>query len=393
MHKVHGLVRRVATPAAKAVLRAAQLVTRDQRDFNGAVLQALQQLRGLISGQLDEIRRMLNSDMQAMRAAIGESVTLEQMDSERAAREAGLAKLVAQNDAQRGLIETQARVLEALRTELQQSRERLKLEEARREEVQRGLVLQERRLTLLIEEARRRLPGPLEPAQVEVFATEGRKLREQLYPVFEDVFRGSSEEIEGRLEAYLPVLREAHAGEPGRTIVDLGCGRGELLDLLGKRGLDAIGVELNDEMVARSRARGFKVESGDAVAYLRSLPDASLGAVTAIHVIEHLPLEAILSVFEECARVLKPGGVAIFETPNPENIVVGACTFYMDPTHNRPLHPSTMRFLAEARGLVRVRVEFFRPMQTPEFDVGPGSDWIKRTLFGPQDYAVIGHRA
>jgi Methylase involved in ubiquinone/menaquinone biosynthesis len=223
--------------------------------------------------------------------------------------------------------------------------------------------------------------------------TEGRKMRESLYPAFEDAFRGSPAEIQGRLEAYLPVLREAHAGEPNRTIVDLGSGRGEFLDLLATHGLEAIGVELNEEMVERSRVRRLKVESGDAVAYLRALPDESVGAVTAIHVIEHLPLEAILSVFEECARVLKPGGVAIFETPNPENVLVGACNFYIDPTHIRPLHPSSMRFLAEARGLVRVRVEFFRPMQVPELEAGPAFEWLRRTLLGPQDYAVIGHRA
>jgi O-antigen chain-terminating methyltransferase len=393
MHKLRGVVRRVATPAAKALLRLAQLITRDQRDFNGSVLQALQHLRGIIAGQLDETRRTLSTEMQAMRSALGDSITFEQLESERTAREAGLGKLLTQHEAQRGLIETQARALEALRTELQQSKERLKVEEGRREEVQRGLVLQERRLTVLIEEARRRLPGPLEPAQVQALVSEGQKMRERLYPSFEDAFRGGPDEIRDRLRSYLPLLREAHAGAPKRPILDLGCGRGEFLRLLGDEGLEAAGVDLNDEMVERSRAAGLKVELADAIAHLRSLPDESLGAVTAIHLIEHLPLEAILSVFEECARVLAPGGLAIFETPNPENILVGACNFYMDPTHIRPLHPSTMRFLAEARGLVRVRVDYFRPMSAPELDNGPVAGWIREKLLGPQDYAVVGYRA
>lgn len=381
MHKLRGALRRVATPAAKAVLRAAQLVTRDQRDFNGAVLQALQHLRGLIGGQVDEARRTI----QEMRAAIGDSITIEQLQSEREAREAGLAKLVAQN-------EVQGRALEALQAELRQAKERLKAEEARREEVQRGLVLQERRLTVLIEEARRRLPGPLEAPQIEVLASEGQKMRERYYPSFEDAFRGGPDEIRERLKAYLPLLRESRAGESKRPVLDLGCGRGEFLRLLADEGCEAFGVDLNEEMVERARAAGLKVESGDAIAYLRALPDASLGAVTAIHVIEHVPLEAILSIFEECARVLMPGGVAIFETPNPENIVVGACNFYMDPTHIRPLHPSTMRFLAEARGLTRVKVENFRPMAVPGLGTGQVSDWLRSNLFGPQDYAIIGYR-
>lgn len=386
MHKLRGLVRSVATPAAKAVLRVAQLVTRDQRDFNGAVLQALQQLRGLIAGQVDEAKRALNSEIQAMRAAIGDSVTVDQLEAERAARETGLAKLVAQNEAQ-------GKAVEVLQAELRQAKERLQAEQARREEVQRGLVLQERRLTVLIEEARKRLQGPLEKPQIEVLASEGQKMRERYYPSFEDAFRGGAEEIRERLKAYLPVLRESRAGEPRRPVLDVGCGRGELLQLLADEGREALGVDLNEEMVERSRAAGLKVELADAIAHLRSLPDGSLGAVTAIHVIEHLPLESILSLFEECSRVLAPGGVAIFETPNPENVIVGACNFYMDPTHIRPLHPSTMRFFAEARGLVRVRVDYFRPMSVPELGSAQASEWFRTHLFGAQDYAVIGYRA
>jgi len=383
MHKLHGLLRLLATPTAKALLRAAQLITRDQRDFNGATLQALQQLRGLLGPHLDEARR----ELQTMRA----EVTRDQ--KEREGLQATLDSLVAENDAQRRLVEAQTRALDAVRAELRDSTERLKNEIVRREDLHRGLVLQERRLTVLIEEARRRLPGPLEPSQVEVLASEGRKMREGMYPSFEDAFRGSSEEIQGRLRAYLPWLREAHAGEAKRPILDLGCGRGELLMLLREEGLEGMGVDLNDEMVERSRAAGLKVERGDAISYLRSLPDSSVGAVTAIHVIEHIPLEANLALFEECARVLKPGGIAIFETPNPENIVVGACNFYMDPTHLRPLHPSTMRYLAEARGLVRVRVEYFRPMAVPELGPAPLTEWVRTKLLGPQDYAVVGYRA
>jgi hypothetical protein len=91
--------------------------------------------------------------------------------------------------------------------------------------------------------------------------------------------------------------------------------------------------------------------------------------------------------------VLKPGGIALFETPNPENVLVGACNFYMDPTHIRPLHPSTMRYLAEARGLTRVRIEYFRPMSVPALEGTPGTKWIKENMLGAQDYAVIGYRA
>jgi O-antigen chain-terminating methyltransferase len=378
MHNLKGLLRKLATPAAKGVLRMAQLITRDQRDFNEAVLHAIRQVRALLPAQLEELKRTLELEAQ-------KSATLNQLEDERRERESELARLRAENQAQRG-------VLEALRAELLQLDRRLKDEVTRREEVRHGLVLQEGRLTVLIEEARRRLPAPLDSSQLQMFAAEGQKLREALYPAFEDAFRGTPDEIRLRLGAYLPLLREAKAGEPHRPIVDIGCGRGELLDLLAENGLEAIGVDINDEMLERARARGLKVAKGDAVSHLRALPDASLGAVTAIHVIEHLPIEAVLVVFEECARVLRPGGIAIFETPNPENVLVGACNFYMDPTHIRPLHPSTMRYLAEARGLTRVRVEYFRPMSVPALEGTPGTEWIKEKLLGPQDYAVIGYR-
>jgi SAM-dependent methyltransferase len=376
MHNLKGLLRKLATPAAKGMLRMAQLITRDQRDFNEAVLHAIRQVREVLPAQLGELKRTLVLEAQ-------QSAALNQLNDEK--RESELALVRAENQAQRG-------VLEALRAEFLQLDRRLKDEVMRREEVRHGLVLQEGRLTVLLEEARRRLPAPLDPSQLQMFAAEGQKLREALYPAFEDAFRGTTDEIRLRLAAYLPLLREAKAGDPHRPIVDIGCGRGELLDLLAENGLEAIGVDINDEMLERARARGLKVAKGDAVSHLRALPDASLGAVTAIHVIEHLPFETILVVFEECARVLKPGGIAIFETPNPENVLVGACNFYIDPTHIRPLPPSTMRFIAEARGLTRVRVEYFRPMSVPALEGVPGTEWIKEKLLGPQDYAVIGYR-
>jgi len=120
-------------------------------------------------------------------------------------------------------------------------------------------------------------------------------------------------------------------------ILDIGCGRGEWLELLKENNLNARGLDLNQVMVRMCRDKGLNVEEGEALSFLKSLPDSSLGAVTGFHLIEHYGFEFLVKLLGEILRVLKPGGIVIFETPNPGNILVGSCNFYIDPTHNKPL--------------------------------------------------------
>src|SRR5262249_7245881 len=145
--------------------------------------------------------------------------------------------------------------------------------------------------------------------------------------------------------------------------------------------------------VEQWRQQGLEVVESDALTYLRSLPDASVGAVTGFHIIEHLPLDELINVLDETVRVLTSGGVAIFETPNPGNVLVGSHTFYLDPTHRNPLPSAMMRFLAEARGLCRVEIRELHPcpaavrVQEGELEV---AQRFNEYFYGPQDYAVIG---
>jgi 2-polyprenyl-3-methyl-5-hydroxy-6-metoxy-1,4-benzoquinol methylase len=176
-------------------------------------------------------------------------------------------------------------------------------------------------------------------------------------------------------------------------VLDLGCGRGEWLELLREEGLRARGVDLNRMLVEACRQQGLEVVDGDAIGYLRSLPDASLGVVTAIHLIEHLPFDAFVKLLDETVRVLKPGGVTIFETPNAENVLVGSNTFYLDPTHRNPLPSAVVKFLAEARGLCRLEVMPLHPYPAACRVVETGLEVGKRFneyFYGPQDYAVMG---
>jgi O-antigen chain-terminating methyltransferase len=214
------------------------------------------------------------------------------------------------------------------------------------------------------------------------------------YSAFEDRFRGSREEIKRRASVYLPVVRDAGAGVAERPIVDVGCGRGEWLELLADEQLVARGIDSNLVMVEQGRARGLVVDHADVFAGLRGLPDASVGAVTAFHLIEHLPFARLVAVVDEIVRVLQPGGVVVLETPNPTNLVVGASSFFIDPTHRTPLHPETMRFLAESRGLVRVEIRPLHPADERRLpDDGGVATRVNEHLYGPQDYAVVGYRS
>ena len=258
-----------------------------------------------------------------------------------------------------------------------------------------SLVLQERRLSMLLEEARKRLPEPFNHDQLHTFANEELHLLDPLYVSFEDQFRGTREDIKDRLKVYLPLIKEAKAGNDKRPILDIGCGRGEWLELLQEEGLQAKGLDINAILVEQCRERRMDVIEGDVIEYLCTLSAASLGAVTAFHLIEHLSFRLLMKFLDETVRVLKPGGLAIFETPNPENILVGACNFYLDPTHRNPLPPAMMKFLADSRGLCRVEIKHLHPYDEVLRIRDDGSDLAKRFndfFYGPQDYAVLGYR-
>ena len=257
-----------------------------------------------------------------------------------------------------------------------------------------SLILQDRRVSILLDEARKRLPGPFNQKQLQVIVNESAHLLDSLYVSFEDEFRGTREEIKGRLRVHLPLLESAKAGKEKRPILDLGCGRGEWLELLQEVGLLARGVDFNSILVEQCRERGLEVIESEMMTFLRKLPEASLGAVTGFHIIEHLSFEILIKLLDETVRVLKPGGIAIFETPNPNNILVGSCNFYLDPTHKKPLPSSMMKFIAEARSLCRVEIMNLHPF--PESYRLSGSDLAERMneyFYGPQDYALIGWKA
>jgi len=209
-----------------------------------------------------------------------------------------------------------------------------------------------------------------------------------LYLAFEDVFRGPREEIKRRQSVYLEFLKEAQA-----PILDLGSGRGEWLELLRENEITAKGLDFNTAMVAQCRALGLDVQQGEALAYLRSLPDNSLGVISCFHVIEHIPFASVVSLLQEAIRVLRPGGLLILETPNPKNLMVASEGFYLDPTHLKPLPPEMLRFFVEATGFSNCQVLELQPGPFPPADESLAvSSRLHQLLYGPRDYGLIGRR-
>jgi O-antigen chain-terminating methyltransferase len=176
------------------------------------------------------------------------------------------------------------------------------------------------------------------------------------YRAFEERYRGSRELIKSRLRVYLPFVEPLKAIGAQCTAIDLGCGRGEWLELMAEAGIEARGVDLDDGMLAECRSRGLPAERGEAVAFLRALPDDSAAVVSAFHVAEHIPFADLQELVQQALRVLQPAGLLILETPNPENLVVGTSSFFLDPTHERPLPPPLLSFLPEHYGFARTKV-------------------------------------
>jgi SAM-dependent methyltransferase len=254
---------------------------------------------------------------------------------------------------------------------------------------------QSARISLLLEETRKRAAAVSGAPQPATLADHDNHKLDGFYCAFGDRFRGSQPEIAQRLRFYLPWLDKHQLGTSRMPILDLGCGRGEWLELLSEAGLEAYGVDTNSLFVADCRERGLRVHEADALQHLRSLPDRRLGAVTGFHIIEHLPLDVLVSLIDETVRVLKPGGLAIFETPNPQNVLVGSHNFYLDPTHRHPIPGPTAQFLLEARGLCHVEIVQLHPYAEAYWVPEDGSALARKFneyFYGAQDYAVIGRR-
>ena len=246
---------------------------------------------------------------------------------------------------------------------------------------------------LVVEETRTHLSAPFTADRWSPLAETTKRTLDAFFAAFDERLRGRREEVKLRLRVYLPMLQAAKVKSEASPVVDLGCGRGEWLELLQEEGFRARGVDQNHILVEECVGAGFDVVEGDVLTYLCSLRDQSIGAVTGFHIMEHLPFERLLKLFDETVRVLRPGGIAIFETPNPQNVLVSTLEFYIDPTHRSPLPGALVKFIAEVKGLERVELLPLHPFpeahRVQEVDLEV-SRRFNELFYGARDYAVIG---
>ncbi len=213
------------------------------------------------------------------------------------------------------------------------------------------------------------------------------------YERFEEAFRGRREEVRESQRGYLRFFPDAAAG----PVLDLGCGEGTFLGLLGENGVEARGVDQSSGAVERACAAGLDVERGDLLAALEACPDASLGGIVSMQVVEHLSLPVVLQLLRLAKQKLRPGGVFLAETVNLASLIVFSRSWTIDPTHRQALHPLTLRFLVDEAGFAESEllysgdVEPEKRMEIPSGGIEARNAAILNDIvFGPQDYAVVG---
>jgi O-antigen chain-terminating methyltransferase len=215
-------------------------------------------------------------------------------------------------------------------------------------------------------------------------------MNNNFYRAFEDLHRGQRNDIIRRLQVYLPFVFPVAKGHPHAQCLDLGCGRGEWLQLLKEHGIQAHGVDLDADMLAAAQALSLSVRQADAIQALEAIPDGCIAVLSAFHLVEHLPFESLQKLVTQAHRVLVPGGLLIMETPNPDNMQVATSNFYLDPSHIKPIPSKLLSFVTEHTGFARTKVLGLQ--ESPGLRYQPQVQ-LQDVLAGASpDYAVIAQK-
>jgi SAM-dependent methyltransferase len=364
----------------RLIARFQRLTTHHQLAYNQGVVDALQILRtqtAALSASLSDVR-----DANATQLA-NQSVVLR---SEIATLVGQLAAHGAAAGTTAARVDVAQRSVDDLTVKVRWARDRLAAVENEQ---------QTSRQRALADRAVDRLRVGSERLETTMAGRELGVLPDDVAFALEESFRGTFDDVKTRLHQHLDLVRTASASGPA---LDLGCGRGEWLTILREAGLEGSGVDSNALAVEHCRTRQLDVLEGDLLEHLEKHADQSLGAVTAFHVVEHLPIQAILALLSHAARVLRPGGVLVIETPNVANVMVGASTFHLDPTHISALHPLLLDFLVNAHGFADVDLRYLNPAAplelppaaSPELALALGT--FNNLMFTARDVAVVGRR-
>jgi 2-polyprenyl-3-methyl-5-hydroxy-6-metoxy-1,4-benzoquinol methylase len=203
---------------------------------------------------------------------------------------------------------------------------------------------------------------------------------------FAERFRGSEEAVRRKQLFYVPIFTGR------RDVLDLGCGRGEFLELMRHCGVSARGIDLSPELAGICRAKGLDAEAGDLFALLEALPEQSLGGILCVHVVEHLPPERLPGMIRNAAAKLRSDGVLAIETPNPECLAIFASHFYLDPTHVRPVPAGLLAFYMAEAGLGSIQVHRLSPAVEDAPALASLPEEFREAFFGGLDYAIVARK-
>lgn len=238
-----------------------------------------------------------------------------------------------------------------------------------------------------------------EPEKNKTLLNQIQDIKEQLsvyrYADFEQRFRGTEEKVKEKLQGYLPIFAQAN------DILDIGCGRGEFMELIQATGKTVTGIDMSASMLQVAQEKGLQCTLIDALSYLQQLPGASVGGIFSAQVIEHLEPGYLRAMVLESARVLRPGGVVVLETVNPLSLFALSNIYFLDVTHQQPLHPEFMRYLLESSGFFEVAIIYaeelpaeqlagISPENTLAREFNSNVDKLNKLLYSSPVYAVTG---
>ncbi len=213
------------------------------------------------------------------------------------------------------------------------------------------------------------------------------------YLDFENEFRGSTELISQRQKQYIPYFKEK------KSILDIGCGRGEFLELMKEEGINAIGVDTYEDFISLCRIKGFEVVKADGLEYLKNCK--LVDGIFLGQVVEHLKLNEIIELCNLAYQKLETGGCIIIETPNPKSLLTFANSFYIDPSHEKPVHPYSLRYYLKKAGFNDIKIIYTEESKEASIvplldssasnidDFNASLKRVSDVLFGSQDYAII----
>jgi len=251
---------------------------------------------------------------------------------------------------------------------------------------------------ILLKETLNRLLAALEkkehptPAQVKEIT---QPLDDFQYAGFENRHRGSETDIKKQQEIFLPYFN------PGKPVLDLGCGRGEFIDLLAENGIEAEGIDINEQMIEICTDKGFNCRKADILETLAAFQDGSLGGIFSSQVIEHLPPSYLNRMIELAYFKLAAGSHIVLETINPVSVFSLVQIYYLDISHKQPVHPRALKFLMESAGFDNVEITYSSPLEAEKLKELPASEELARILnenidklnellYSPSNYAAIG---